>query len=122
MSPSVVLLARDPKTAQSLAGGLGNHFHSVVLANSRDELREKVAKNRPQAVVLEVEHIRLSDVTNLHQDFPALPIVCTHRVPDEELWMAALEAGASDMCASDDVQDVLRSVLRSVNPSKAAVA
>lgn len=119
MSPSVVLLARDTKTAQSLAGGLGHYFHSVVLANSRDELREKVARNRPQAVVLEVEHIRLADVRNLHEDFPTLPIVCTHRIPDEELWMAALEAGASDMCASDDVQDVLRSVLRSVDPNRA---
>ena len=48
MGLSVVLLASDPKIAQSLAGGLDPHFHSVVLANSRDELREKVAKNRPE--------------------------------------------------------------------------
>ena len=122
MSLNVVLLASDPKTAQNLAGGLGSHFHSVVLAHSRDELREKVAKNRPEAVVLDVEHSRLSDVRNLHQDFPALPIVCTHRIPDEELWMAALEAGASDVCPSDDVENVLTSVLRSVAIAKMAAA
>jgi DNA-binding NarL/FixJ family response regulator len=120
MSQSVVLLASDPKTAQSLAGGLGPHFHSVVLANTRDELREKVASHRPEAVVVEVEHSRLTDVRNLHQDFPALAIVCTHRIPDEELWMAALEAGASDVCPSDDVQNVLSSVLRSVAIAKMA--
>ncbi|MGA8763584.1 MAG: hypothetical protein WB562_12025, partial [Candidatus Sulfotelmatobacter sp.] len=122
MSQSVVVLVSDQETAKSLAGGLGSHFHSVVLANSRDELREKVARNRPQAVVLDVEYSRLSDVRNLHQDFPALPIVCTNRIPDEELWMAALEAGASDVCPADDVQNVLKSVLRNVAMSKTAAA
>ncbi|MGA7909236.1 MAG: hypothetical protein WCA16_17655 [Candidatus Sulfotelmatobacter sp.] len=28
-------------------------------------------------MVLDAEHSRLSDVQNLHQEFPALPIVCT---------------------------------------------
>jgi DNA-binding NarL/FixJ family response regulator len=53
-------------------------------------------------------------VRNLHRDFPTLPIVCTHRLPDEELWIAALEAGASDVCPADDVPKVLSSVLRNV--------
>ena len=122
MSLNVVLLANDPKTAETLAIGLGQHFRAVILAGSRDELREKVAKNRPQVVVLDVEHSRLSDVRNLHQDFPSLPIVCTHRIPDEKLWLAALEAGASDVCAADDVQDVLTSVLRSVAMTQTAAA
>lgn len=122
MGQIVVLLASNPKTAQSLAGGLGHHFHTVVVANSPDELREKVARNCPEAIVLEVEYSRLIEVRNLHHDFPALPIVCTHRIPDEELWMAALEAGASDVCPSDDVQNVLTSVLRSVAMAKTAAA
>ena len=52
--------------------------------------------------------------------FPDLPIVCTHRVPDEEMWMAALEAGASDVCPTDDVENVLTSVLRSTGLSRSA--
>ena len=36
--------------------------------------------------------------------------------------MAALEAGASDVCQSSDVQDVLTSVLRSVAVAKSAAA
>ena len=114
MAQSVVVLERDPKVAQSLAGGLRTHFHFVHLTGSRDELRAQVTTNRPEAVVLDIEYSRLTDVRSLHHDFPALPIVCTHRIPDEEMWMAALEAGASDMCPSDDVQNVLTSVLRSV--------
>jgi hypothetical protein len=39
--------------------------------------------------------------------------VCTHRIPDEEMWMAALSAGACDVCPADDVNNVLSSILRS---------
>jgi DNA-binding NtrC family response regulator len=122
MTASVVLLASDPKTAQSLAGGLRAHFHAVHITGSRDELREKVARNRPGAVVFDIESSRLADVENLHRDFPALPIVCTHRIPDEAMWMAALEAGAVDVCPADDVNNVLKSVLRSLGTSRSAAA
>jgi DNA-binding response OmpR family regulator len=114
MGYSVVVVESNPQLAQSLAGGLSNYFPMVDLALPGEELRKRVAQSRPQAVVLDMEYSRLSDVRNLHSDFPSLPIVCTHRVPDEELWVAALEAGASDVCAADDVQHVLTSVLRSV--------
>jgi DNA-binding NtrC family response regulator len=120
MGTSVVVLESDPKTAHSLAGGLRTHFHSVYLTYSREEMRDKVAQNRPAAVVFDIETSRLTDVANLHNDFPALPIVCTHRVPDEEMWMAALQAGASDVCAASDVENVLTSVLRSVTVARSS--
>jgi chemotaxis response regulator CheB len=94
----------------------------VQVTRSRDELRDNVARNCPEAIVLNIEHWRLTDVESLHRDFPALPIVCTHRIPDEEMWMAALEAGASDMCAADDVGKVLTSVLRSLEVSRSDAA
>ncbi|MFZ0310647.1 MAG: hypothetical protein WCA76_04905 [Candidatus Sulfotelmatobacter sp.] len=122
MGFSVVVLESDPRVAQSLAGGLSSHFHSVHLTRSGDELRERVAKHRPAVVVLDMEYSRLTDVRNLHNDFPTLPIVCTHRIPDEKLWTAALEAGASDVCPADDVKNVLTSVLRSVAVAKSSAA
>jgi DNA-binding response OmpR family regulator len=122
MGFSVVVLETDPRVAQSLAGKLSLHFHAVHLTGTGDEVRERVAKNRPEAVVLDMEQSRLIDVRSLHDDFPSLPILCTHRLPDEQLWIAALEAGASDVCRSDDVQDVLTSVLRSVAVAKSAAA
>ena len=121
MAQSVIVLERDPHVARSLAGGLHPHF-SVDLTLSREELRDKVERNHPQAVVLNIEHWRLTDVESLHRDYPKLPIVCTHRIPDEEMWMAALEAGASDVCPSDDVGNVLTSVLRSTAVSRSAAA
>ena len=119
MTQSVVVLEKDPGVARSLAGGLRGHF-SVHLARSREELRDDVTRNHPQAIVLNIEHWQLADVESLHQDFPHLPIVCTHRVPDEEMWMAALAAGASDVCPTGDVGNVLTSVLRSTARGAAA--
>ncbi|MGA7379001.1 MAG: hypothetical protein WBW36_21780 [Candidatus Sulfotelmatobacter sp.] len=122
MGLSVVVFETDPRVAQTLAGKLSSHFHPVHLTHSGDELRQRVASNQPEAVVLDMEASRLTDVRSLHEDFPMLPIVCTHRIPDEQLWIDALEAGASDVCQSDDAQDVLTSVLRSVAVARAASA
>jgi len=121
MAQSVVVLEKDPRVAKSLAGGLRPHF-SVHVTRSHEELRDNVARNHPEAVVLNIEFWRLTDVESLHRDFPQLPIVCTHRVPDEEMWMAALAAGASDVCPADDVGNVLTSVLRSTALSRSAAA
>jgi DNA-binding NtrC family response regulator len=121
MAQHVIVLEKDPQLARSLAGGLRPHF-SVHLTRSREELREDVARKQPEAVVLNIEHWLLDDVESLHRDFPALPIVCTHRIPDEEMWMAALAAGASDVCPADDVANVLTSVLRHMELSRTAAA
>jgi DNA-binding response OmpR family regulator len=121
MAQNIVVLEKDPGVAQSLAGGLHPHF-SVHLTGSREELHETVLRDHPEAVVLNIEYWRLTDVESLHRDFPKLPIVCTHRIPDEEMWMAALEAGASDVCPADDVSNVLTSVLRSTAVSRSAAA
>jgi chemotaxis response regulator CheB len=122
MGLSIVVLQHNPTLAQSLAGELRSHFPVVHLTHSRDELREKMAKARPEAIVLDMECSHLSDVQNLHLEFPSVPIVCTHRIPDEDLWMAALDAGAADVCAAGDVDDVLTSVLRSLALSRTAAA
>jgi hypothetical protein len=121
MAQSVVVLEQDSRLAHSLAGGLRPHF-AVHLTRSREELWDKLTTNQAEAAVVNIEHWRLSDVETLHRDFPELLIVCTHRVPDEELWMAALEAGATDVCPADDVGNVLTAVRRSMAHSRSAAA
>ena len=121
MGQSVVVVEHDPRVARSLAGGLRAHF-SVHVIGSREELREKLAKHHPEALVLNIEYWRMTEVEALHRDFPEVPIVCTHRIPDEEMWMAALEAGAIDVCPTDDVQNVLTSVRRGMAQSRGAAA
>lgn len=121
MVQSVVVLEKDPKVALLLADGLQSRFNVHVIS-SPEELSESVVRDTPEAVVLDIEHWPLTDVKSLHVEFPSLPIVCTHRVPDEEMWMAALEAGASDVCAADDAENLLTSVLHSVAKPRGAAA
>ncbi len=101
---SVAILQHDTDVAQSLAGILRSHFHFVRMSGSQQELREAVVTDRPAAVILDIELAHLGDVKTLHQQYPLLPIVCTHRLPDEEMWTAALDAGASDVCPTYDMR------------------
>lgn len=121
MALNVVVLEKDPAVAQSLAGGLRSHF-SVHLAGSDEHFLDNVARSQPQVVVLNLEHWPLCDLERLHQAFPELSIVCTHRVPDEEMWMAALAAGACDVCPADDINNVLTAILRSAGIRGSAAA
>jgi CheY-like chemotaxis protein len=122
MGLSVVVLQKDPAIAQSLAGGLRSLFNSVHVSGSHRELRDLVVQHFPDVAVLDVEALQFADVAKLHQDFPSLLILCTHRIPDEELWMAALEAGAVDVCPSYDVEAILASILRSVGLAQGTAA
>ncbi|HMK22086.1 MAG TPA: hypothetical protein VK466_07105 [Terriglobales bacterium] len=109
---TILIFQRDPRLAQALASTLCLHFHSVHVVSSMDELRAVTARFRADVAVLDIEQSSLSEVARLHREFPGLSIVCTHRVADEEMWTAALNAGASDMCPAFDAQGILRSAER----------
>jgi DNA-binding response OmpR family regulator len=107
----VVLLQSDSEVAQSLVSALSNCFDSVQLARSLDELRTSIARHRARVAILDLEKASLSDVKRLCGDFPGACIVCTHRCADEEMWTAALNAGASDVCPSSDTSGIMRAAL-----------
>ncbi|MBZ5599984.1 MAG: hypothetical protein LAN83_16850 [Acidobacteriia bacterium] len=119
---SVVLLQSDFKIAQSLVNSLGGSFHSVHTVRSLDELRTSIAKHRAKVVVLDIETTSLAEVERLSRDFPGLSIVCTHRLADEEMWTAALSAGAADICPSSDTGAILTAALRNVAVSRGFAA
>jgi DNA-binding NtrC family response regulator len=107
----VVLYQYDPRTAQVLAASLSQQSLSVYLARDREELRPAIARNRPGVLVLDIETSSSGEVERLHQEFPGLSIVCTHRLADDELWAEALSRGASDVCPPRQ-DEVVRSVMR----------
>jgi hypothetical protein len=75
-------------------------------------LRLDIPRCDASVAVLDIEASSLAEVERLHGEYPGVSIVCTHRVADEEMWAAALNAGASDMCPSFDTQGILRSAER----------
>jgi hypothetical protein len=115
----VVLYQRDHGAAQALALSLAQHFESVYLACSYEEVRPTVAKHRADAVVLDLETSGPGEVERLHHEFPSLCIIGTHRLADDKLWAEAMSLGASDICEPRN-DDVVRSVLHHLTHHAAA--
>jgi AmiR/NasT family two-component response regulator len=109
---SVVLLQTDAGTSRALAASLCHHFHAIFCVNSVAELRESVLKHRPEVAVIDMELANLSEVQQMSRDLPGMCIVCTHRLADDEMWTAALGAGATDVCRSRDTRAIVTSTLR----------
>ncbi len=109
---NVVLLQSDPNVAQTLAASLSNSFHRVHVAQSLGELRCAVAKDRPFAIIVDLETATLGDVESLKRDFNETRIVCNHRVADEEMWTRSLDVGADDCCPSSDMRGILFATVR----------
>ena len=110
----VVLYQNDPRIAQVLAVSLSQHFDSVHLARTCEEVRPAVARHRAEALVLDLETSGPDEVDRLHREFPRLCIVGTHRLADDKLWAEAMSLGASDICEPRN-DDVVRSLLHSVS-------
>ena len=110
---TIVVYQRDPRLAQALASTLSQHYHAVYVATSVEELRVDIARHRGDVAVIDIEESCLAEVERLHREFPQVSIVCTHRVADEEMWAAALNAGASDMCPAFDTKAIVLSAERS---------
>jgi DNA-binding NtrC family response regulator len=121
-SLTVVLLQGDAGVAQSLVSALSQGFSSVQQVQSVAELRNRIAKHRADVAVLDIETAPLSEVEHLSHDFPGACIVCTHRVADEEMWAAALQAGAVDVCPANDIPCIVRAALGNAGKQRSAAA
>ncbi len=119
---NVVVAQSDAHYAERLAASLYNHFRSVSVARSSEELRDSIPKHRADLAIVDLELVNLDEVQDLRHKFQDTTIVCTHRVPDEEMWASALAAGASDICQSADVNKVVNSALRSLGVLAASQA
>ena len=111
-SLNVVLYHNDAGIAQALAANLSQQFPSVTSIHKREEIRPAITRQHADVLVLDIETSRSGEVERLHQEFPSLSIVCTHRLADEELWTRTINEGADDVCMPWDADNALRSVLR----------
>ena len=119
---NVVIASTDTKAASQLAESLHRHFRSVAVARSLDEVRHAIPKHRAQLAIVDLELANFKDVENLCNDFSQTHVVCTHRIPDEEMWAEALTAGAVDCCQNADVAAILDAVRRNVLQAQANAA
>ncbi len=108
---TIVIAQRDSNAAQAMAARLHEHFRSIALARSVEELERAIPKSRADVVVLDLEMAGLEELKKLHREFNSTRFVCTHRVPDEEMWTTAVDAGAEDVCYNDDVNSILHAAV-----------
>lgn len=121
-SLSVVIANRDSQFASQLAASLNSYFRNIAVVRSLDEMRNAIPKHRAQLAILDLELVSVEDVERLAREFNHTGIVCTHRIPDEEMWAAALSAGAIDCCPSDDAAGIVNAVDRHVRLAGANAA
>ena len=119
---SIAVYHCDPAIARNIAVSLRDHFRAVHVVTSITELRTAIAKHKAELTVLDIESDQLQTVRTLHDEFPHLAIVCTHRLADENLWTAVLEAGADDICQPDDMAGLLAFIRRSDQRARSAAA
>jgi DNA-binding NarL/FixJ family response regulator len=113
-SPTVVIAQRDPGIARGLASDLHAHFARVAVAQNAGELRELLQRHEARVAVLDLELVSIEEVRKLSALFGDLVIVCTHRSPDEQMWMSALNAGAVEFCHPQDLHTILHAARMAV--------
>jgi DNA-binding NarL/FixJ family response regulator len=118
---NVVLLQNDSGVAQALVSALASSA-SVRQVKSLGELRHSIAKHVTGVAILDMEAASMSDVEHLSREFPKARIVCTHRLADENMWTAALNAGAADVCPPSDTRGIVRAALGNADMKQSAAA
>ena len=118
---SILIVQHDPAIANALASQLDLQFRSVRLARSVQEVRSALPDEQVDALVADLETVALQEIAELSRDLN-LAVICTHRVPDEQMWTEALEAGALDMCPASDTSAIVSSVCRNLAAERSHAA
>lgn len=118
---SVIVAQKSPLAANEIASRFRVRVRHVALAHSGGELRAEL-KRGADAVVLDLELVSPVELRALCEELHSIPVVATHRSPDEEMWMTCLDAGAVDCCHCKDVDGMLRAIANNVRLARHAHA
>lgn len=119
---TAVVVQSDPESAAALATSLLRHFHTVRIVGSLEEVRAAIPRHRAEFVIVDLELIGMAGIQELRRDFASLSIVCTHRMPDEQLSTSAQAAGALDCCHCSDVRGIVLAAMRKPQASRPGAA
>ncbi len=121
-SSKVVIAQSDSCFAERLEGALQEHFSQVVGAQSIEELQTILRHHEAQVAVLDLELASVDEVKQLARTFADVTIVCTHHYPEDRLWVAALSAGAAELCHPLDITSILAAARSGVKKPLATAA
>jgi DNA-binding response OmpR family regulator len=108
-SLSILIAQADGRVGDLLAANLRTHFREIRVVRGVHELRQRLFQNgEPYAVVVDLELVNLQELREICVSYRNSAVICTHRLADEEMWVAALAAGAADCCTPNDIAGILR--------------
>lgn len=122
ISKRVLIAQADGTLATFLTSKCQAHFQTVRVVQTLAGLWQALAHERPDAAIIDLELIGFDELQKLCREYRAVAVVCTHRIADESMWMACLEAGALDCCQPKDFVSVLRAATRSAEYDSANAA
>jgi len=106
---AIVILHEDPMRAEKLVSKVKAVSEIVFTVQSAPELQTLASQFRIQIGVLDLALVTFQEIVRLRRQL-GLEIVCTHRTPDEFMWIEALDAGALDCCLDDDGSAICRAI------------
>jgi DNA-binding NtrC family response regulator len=110
-SLSILIAQADARVGELLAASLRTHFRETRVVRGLHELQEKDSQNQePCAVVVDLELANFQELHEICSRYRSAAVICTHRLADDEMWVAALAAGATDCCTPNDIAGILRAV------------
>lgn len=104
----IIIAQHDASVAMKVAQELRPHFAHVAVVTSIMELHRTLLSHKARVAILDMELLAIEEVQKLARTFTHLRIVCTHRSPDERKWIAALNAGAIELCHPTDTHSIVR--------------
>jgi len=117
---TIVIAQPNPAIAPGLANELRAHVARVAVTDRTTDLHTILRRREAQVAVLDLETVNLEEICRLASSLDDLTVVCTHRSPDEQMWMAALRAGAVEFRHPQDARSTLR-VLRTASKPQTAI-
>lgn len=122
-SLSILIAQADARVGELLAASLRTHFREIRVVRGLHELREQHSQNQePYAVVVDLELVNFQELHEICSCYRNAAVICTHRLADDEMWVAALAAGATDCCVPNDVVGILRAASGARKPAAKAAA
>ena len=116
----VIVAQSDCVVAEHLAAQLHSHFRNISVASDLDEIRHIIYRRGAEVVIFDLDLANYIYLRGLTSEFRSVGFVCTHRVPDEEMWREVLSAGGIDCCANDDIHQIVRASRRVAPAFRAA--
>ncbi len=107
---NVIILQKECSIAQELAWQLSEHGFQPLVTASASEVKTALAAQKVEAAILALDIVDPAVVAWITNTASDVTVICTHHAPDDDAWVTALLAGATDLCHPSESKAILKSL------------